>query len=145
MFKQILLPTDGSELSERAALAGVSFAKELGASVVGLHVMPEFHTFTTNTEMLEDTEGEFLGQTDNQGTKFLSFIEDAARSAGVPFSAVKARSDDPYEVILRTAKERTCDLIIMASHGRRGLKGLLLGSETQKVLVHSDIPVLVYR
>jgi nucleotide-binding universal stress UspA family protein len=145
MFKQILLPTDGSDLSERAVLAGISFAKELGAQVVGLTVRPEFHTFTYKTEMLEDTEPEFNSATAQQAEKYLAFISDAARSAGVPCSTMQAVSDDPYETILQTAKERKCDLIIMASHGRRGLRGLLLGSETQKVLVHSDIPVLVYR
>jgi nucleotide-binding universal stress UspA family protein len=145
MFKQILLPTDGSDLSERAVLAGISFAKELGAQVVGLTVRPEFHTFTYKTEMLEDTEPEFNAATAQQAEKYLAFISDAARSAGVPCSTMQAVSDDPYETILQTAKERKCDLIIMASHGRRGLRGLLLGSETQKVLVHSDIPVLVYR
>lgn len=145
MFKQILLPTDGSDLSERAVLAGISFAKEMGAQVVGLTVMPEFHTFTTNTEMLEDTEAEFTASTEKRGLQYLSFISDAARSANVPCTVVQATSDDPYEAILQTAKERNCDLIIMASHGRKGIKGVLLGSETQKVLVHSDIPVLVYR
>jgi len=145
MFKQILLPTDGSELSERAVLAGISFAKELGAQVVGLTVMPEFHTFTYNVEMLEDTQEEFTAASEQRAIKHLTFISDAARSAGVGCTIVKVRSDNPYEAILATAKERKCDLIIMASHGRRGIKGVLMGSETQKVLVHSDIPVLVYR
>jgi nucleotide-binding universal stress UspA family protein len=95
--------------------------------------------------VLEDTEPEFNAATEQHADKFLAFISDAARSAGVPCSVAQVVSDDPYEAILQTAKERKCDLIIMASHGRRGLKGMLLGSETQKVLVHSDIPVLVYR
>jgi len=145
MFKQILLPTDGSDLSERAVLAGISFAKELGSEVVGLTVVPEFHTFTIDTEMLEDTKDEFDAATQKRAEKYLSFISEAARSAGVPCSVAQVVSDDPYEAILQTAKERRCDLIIMASHGRKGVKGVLLGSETQKVLVHSDIPVLVYR
>lgn len=145
MFQQILLPTDGSDLSERAVLAGISFAKEIGAQVVGLSVRPEFHTFTYKTEMLEDTRPEFDAATEKQAEQYLAFISDAARSAGVACVTVQSVSDDPYESILQTAKERKCDLIIMASHGRRGLKGVLLGSETQKVLVHSDIPVLVYR
>ena len=145
MFKQILLPTDGSDLSERAVLAGISFAKELGAEVVGLSVVPEFHTFTVDTEMLEDTKDEFASATRKRAEKHLSFVSEAARSAGVPCSVSQVISDDPYEAILQTAKERRCDLIIMASHGRKGIKGVLLGSETQKVLVHSDIPVLVYR
>jgi nucleotide-binding universal stress UspA family protein len=95
--------------------------------------------------MLEDTEPEFNAATQKQAEQYLKFVTDAASSAGVPCVAVQAVSDDPYESILQTAKERKCDLIVMASHGRHGVKGLLLGSETQKVLVHSDIPVLVYR
>jgi nucleotide-binding universal stress UspA family protein len=145
MFKQILLPTDGSDLSERSVLAGISFAKDVGGQVVGLTVRPEFHAFTYKTDMLEDTEPEFNAATERQADKNLAFISDAARSAGVPCVVVQVITDDPYEAILQTAKERKCDLIIMASHGRRGFKGVLLGSETQKVLVHSDIPVLVYR
>jgi nucleotide-binding universal stress UspA family protein len=145
MFKQILLPTDGSDLSERAVLAGISFAKELGAQVVGLTVKPEFHTFTYKTEMLEDTEAEYKLASDQRAQKLLAFVSDAARSTGVPCTTVQLTSDDPYEAILQTAKERKCDLIIMASHGRKGIKGVLLGSETQKVLVHGDVPVLVYR
>jgi nucleotide-binding universal stress UspA family protein len=145
MFKQILLPTDGSEQSERAVLAGISFAKELGAQVVGLTVMPEFHTITLQAEMLEETEEEFIAATELRAEKYLAFLSNAASSAGVSCSLVKLRSDDPYECILRVANERQCDLIIMASHGRKGLKGVLLGSVTHKVLVHSHIPVLVYR
>jgi nucleotide-binding universal stress UspA family protein len=145
MFKQILLPTDGSDLSERALLAGVSFAKEIGASVVGLTVLPEFHTITYKSEMLEDTKEEFIAATERQALQYLQVVIDAARTAGVPCTTAQVTSDDPYEAILQTAKERKCDLIIMASHGRKGVKGVLLGSETQKVLVHSDIPVLVYR
>ena len=145
MFKQILLPTDGSELSERAVLAGISFAKEIGAQVVGVTVLPEFHTLTLKPEMVEDTKEQYDTDMAQLGERYLAFISDAARSAGVPCATVKLTSDDPYEAILAAAKERKCDLIIMASHGRKGIKGVLLGSETQKVLVHSDIPVLVYR
>lgn len=145
MFKQILLPTDGSDLSERSVLAGISFAKDLGAQVVGLTVLPEFHTFTYDTEMLEDTKEEYEAASQRRAAQYLNFVTEAARSAGVTCSVAQVTSDNPYEAILQTAKERKCDLIIMASHGRRGVKGVLLGSETQKVLVHSDIPVLVYR
>jgi nucleotide-binding universal stress UspA family protein len=145
MFSQILLPTDGSDLSERAVLAGVSFAKEVGAQVIGLTVLPEFHTLTTDSDMLEDTREEFRARIERHAQQYLQVVSDAARSAGVGCTVAVLTSDDPYEAILQTAKERKCDLIIMASHGRKGIKGVLLGSETQKVLVHSDIPVLVYR
>ena len=145
MFKQILLPTDGSELSTRAVLAGVSFAKEAGAQVIGVTVLPDFHTFTANADMIESTEDEYLAASETRGARYLSEIADATRAAGVPCTTLLVRSDQPYEAILQTARDRGCDLIIMASHGRRGLSGMLLGSETQKVLVHSAIPVMVYR
>lgn len=145
MFKRILLPTDGSELSARAVLAGVSFAKEIGAQVVGLTAVHDFKTFTANTEMLESTEDEYLAASEARGNHYLAAVSDAARAAGVEYTLHLVRSDDPHDAILRTARDHGCDLIVMASHGRRGLRGLLLGSETQKVLVHSSIPVLVYR
>ncbi|MEW6023168.1 MAG: universal stress protein [Pseudomonadota bacterium] len=145
MFKQILLPTDGSALSERAVLAGISFAKDVGAGVVGFTALPDFRTFTADAEMLATTEDEYLATSEARGAKILATVENAARSAGVPCSSIVSRSSQPYEAILAAARERGCDLIVMASHGRHGITGMLLGSETQKVLVHSAIPVLVYR
>lgn len=145
MFKRILLPTDGSEQSQRAILAGIGFARELGAEVVGLTVIPKFHTFTYKTEMLEETQEEFAVDSQERAKQYLSFILDAARGAGVPCTGEQVVSDDPWEMILSTARDRHCDLIVMGSHGRRGVKGVILGSETQKVLTHSSLPVLVYR
>ena len=115
MFKQILIPTDGSELSERAVLAGVSFAKEVGAQVTGITALPEFRTFTLDSDMIEMTEDEYLAASERRGAKYLATITDAARAAGVPCSTVLARSDRPHEAILGAARERGCDLIIMAS------------------------------
>ena len=145
MFKQILLPTDGSELSTRAVLAGVAFAQEIGAEVVGMTALPDFHTFTSNADMIESTEDEYLAASEARASKQLAVVADAARQAGVACKTILVRSDQPYEAILHAARQHGCDLIIMASHGRRGLSGVLLGSETQKVLVHSAIPVMVYR
>lgn len=145
MFKHILLPTDGSELSERALLAGVSFAREVGAQVTGLTALPDFRTFTANADMLATTEDAYLASSDERGAKILAVVENAARSAGVAYSGMVTRAGQPHEAILAAARERGCDLIIMASHGRHGISALLLGSETHKVLVHSAIPVLVYR
>jgi nucleotide-binding universal stress UspA family protein len=145
MFKRILMPTDGSEPSQRAVLAGIGFAKELGAEVVGLTVIPKFHTFTYKTEMLEDTKEEFIAESHEHAKKVLSFVLDAAREAGVACTGEQVVSDDPWQSIIATAQARQCDLIVMGSHGRRGVQGVLLGSETQKVLVHSNVPVLVYR
>ena len=145
MFKRILLPTDGSEPSQRAVVAGIGFAKELGAEVVGLTVIPQFHTFTYKTEMLEETKEEFAVDSRERAKQVLSFVLDTARDAGVPCTGEQVVSDDPWQAIIATAQTRQCDLIVMGSHGRRGVKGVLLGSETQKVLVHSSVPVLVYR
>jgi nucleotide-binding universal stress UspA family protein len=145
MYKRILLPTDGSDASRRAIAAGVAFAKELGAEVVGITVTPEFHTLTYKSDVLEDTPEEFARHSEKQARQFLDEIASVARDAGVGCSAEHAVSDSPYEAIIAAAAEHKCDLIVMASHGRRGIKGLLLGSETQKVLVHSSIPVLVHR
>jgi nucleotide-binding universal stress UspA family protein len=145
MFKRILLPTDGSELSARAVLAGVNFAREVGAQVVGVTALPDFKTFATDVEMIEATEDEYLATSEERGGRRLAPVTDAARAAGVECTTVIMRSDAPHQAILDTARDRGCDLIVMASHGRRGLAGVLLGSVTQKVLVHSAIPVLVYR
>lgn len=145
MFKRILLPTDGSEPAQRAVLAGIAFAKDLGAEVIGLTVIPKFHTFTYKAEMIEETKEEYAVDSEQHALQNLGFIEGAAREAGVPCACEKTVSDHPDQIIVSTARDRHCDLIVMGSHGRRGIKGLLLGSETQKVLVHSNVPVLVYR
>jgi nucleotide-binding universal stress UspA family protein len=145
MFKRILLPTDGSEASRRAVQSGVEFARGIGAEVVGLHVTPPFHVLTTNSQMLEDTPEQYATECSQRARRVLNDVESAARDAGITFRLEHASSNDPYEAIIETAKRLRCDLIVMASHGRRGIKGLLLGSETQKVLVHSAIPVLVHR
>jgi nucleotide-binding universal stress UspA family protein len=145
MFKHILLPTDGSKLSEVAIQKTVDFAKSIGARVTGFHVMPEFHVFTYRTEMLEDTREEFARDSRAHAEKYLAVIEKAAKDAGVQCKTASTVSDHPYEAIIQAAKEGGCDLIMMASHGRKGVQGMLLGSETHKVLTHSGIPVLVYR
>ena len=145
MFKHVLLPTDGSKLSDDAARTGVQLAKTVNAKVTGFHVMPEFHVFTYKTEMLEDTKNEFAMDSKAHAAQYLSVIESAAKPAGVTCDIASATHDHPYEAIIRVAKQRGCDLIVMASHGRKGVQAVLLGSETQKVLTHSHIPVLVCR
>jgi nucleotide-binding universal stress UspA family protein len=145
VFKHILLPTDGSPLSELAVLNGIKFAKAINAKVTGMFVKPEFHVVTYKKEMLEETRAEFAEDTSAHAKQYLAFVEKAARDAGVACETASATSDHPYEAIINAARDRKCDLILMASHGRRGVKGLLLGSETLKVLTHSTTPVLVYR
>lgn len=145
MFKHILLPTDGSELSRTALKAAVAFAKESGARVTGLHVIPEFHTLTYQPEMVQDTRAQYAIDSAAHSRKLLAEVESHARELGVACATVSLTAEHPYEAIIQAATDNGCDLIAMASHGRRGVKGLLLGSETQKVLTHSQIPVLVYR
>lgn len=145
MFRHLLLPTDGSRLSEAAIQKGVQFAKSIDAKVTGLYVMPEFHAVTYKKELPEDIGEEFARDCRACADRFLSVIEEAARGAGVACDTALLISDHPYEAIVKAAEEKSCDLIMMASHGRKGLQGLTLGSETQKVLTHCQIPVLVCR
>ena len=145
MFKHILVPTDGSKLSEKALKHAVQLAKQIKARVTALHVIPKFHTFTYQAEMLELTAKEYEASSTERARQYLRFAERAATNAGVSCDGVHAFNDEPYREIIKTAQRRRCDLILMASHGRRGIEGFLLGSETQKVLTHSKVPVLVYR
>jgi len=147
MFKHILVPTDGSKLSLKAAKQAAKLAKALGARITGFYAAPDLgSTYYGEGYILRapsaKAQAEFMQK---QARKILSMIEVEAAVEKVPCAVFHALSDSPYEVIIAAAKERKCDLIVMASHGRRGLSGLVLGSETQKVLVHSTIPVLVCR
>jgi nucleotide-binding universal stress UspA family protein len=145
MFKHILLPTDGSELSEAAIQKGIQFAKSINAELTGFHVILPFHVFTLQTEMLEDTKEQYERQSKVQAEQFLGVIKKAAEKAGVSCDTDYVTSSHPYEMIIKAAEKKGCDLIMMASHGRKGVQGLLIGSETQKVLTHTKIPVLVCR
>jgi nucleotide-binding universal stress UspA family protein len=145
MFKHLLLPTDGSPASEAAIQQSIQLARDLHAKVTGLHAIPEFHVFTYQSEMLEDTREQFIKDSQDHAVKFLAVVQKAAAEAGVACDTAYVVSDHPHEAIIKVAEERGCDLIAMASHGRKGMSGLLLGSETQKVLTHSKKPVLVFR
>ncbi len=145
MFRHLLLPTDGSELSQGAVREGIRFAKECHAKVTGVSVTPEFHVLTFNTVMIEDTKAVFLAESRAQAQANLALLKKWAAEEGVPCDTEVAVSDHPHEAIIRVAKNKGCDLIMMASHGRHGAQAVLLGSETQKVLAHTRIPVLVYR
>jgi len=146
MFRHILIPTDGSSFSDTAVKNGVKLAKEMNAKVTGLHVTEPFHVMATDSETLTETRSEYESHAKASGQRVLTAFEKAAKDAGVvTFETTVVESENPYEVIINTARDKGCDLILMASHGRRGLQALLLGSETHKVLIHSKIPVLVYR
>ena len=144
MFKHLLLPTDGSPLSENAVLQGIQLAHVHGARVTGVHVSPRFHVLTYRTDMLEETRAEYERDSDVHAERYLAFITKAAAHSRVPCETLRERSDDVFQSIIDVARKRACDLIVMASHGRRGIGGVLLGSETQRVLTHSGIPVLVW-
>jgi len=144
MFKHLLVPTDGSPASEAAARSAVAFARDAGARITVLTVKPFFHPFTLRPEELEDTRGDSWN-VDLHARKYLEVVEGVARAAGVPCDTAVETSDRPWEVIAGTATSRGCDLIAMASHGRTGVASLFLGSQTQRVLAHSPVPVLVFR
>ena len=148
MFKHLLLPTDGSKFSERAVQRGIEFAKSVGARVTTVHVIPEFRMMADESFVLPtsaDLKRRYEKEAKARAEKMLAKIGERARAADVVYNAVTVSGDVPYEKIIETAKKCKCDLIMMASHGRRGISGLLLGSETSKVLTHSKIPVLVVR
>jgi nucleotide-binding universal stress UspA family protein len=147
MYKHILIPTDGSTLSNKAIAAGVKLAKQTGAKVTGFFAAPPA-TPVVYKYMLPVgymTPQEHAQAIKKSAQNYLGAIEKAAKQAGVPYKGISVTSDFPADAILQTAKKQKCDLIVMASHGHRGLKGVLLGSETQKVLTEAKIPVLVHR
>lgn len=148
MFKHILAPTDGSKLADKALKRAIEFASETGAQVTILHVTPQFRTLMDEGFVAVSSaslQKRFEQESAARAAKILAGAQRDAKAAGVVCEAVSAPSDAPYEEIVKQAKKRKCDLIMMASHGRRGISGLLLGSETAKVLTHSTVPVLVYR
>ncbi len=145
MFKHLLLPTDGSEASEATLLRGIQLAKDCKARITGISVVPDFHVLTFNATMITDTKDQFIAESRAQAEKYLAMLKKSAQAEGVPCDTEIAFSDHPYEAIIRASESKGCDLIMMASHGRRGVQGLLIGSETQKVLTHCKVPVLVFR
>ena len=145
MFKKILLPTDGSDLSAKAIEGGLAFAKALGARVVGVTVI-EPYSYSNLSEYRPETLDDYEQRTakgrrraSRQGGRC------SGQGVGIAVETVTVKSFSPFEAIIDTAKSKGCDVIFMASHGRKGLSAVLLGSETQKVLTHSTIPVMVYR
>jgi nucleotide-binding universal stress UspA family protein len=148
MFKHILLPTDGSKLSDRAVQRGIEFAKAVKAKVTAVHAVPEFRMIVEEgfiSPMSAELKNRFERDSHEHAKKMLAKVQKAAKAAGVKCETVALVSDFPYKQIIETAKKKKCDLIVMASHGRKGLSSLLLGSETAKVLTHSKVPVLVVR
>ena len=145
MYKNILIATDGSDLATTAVKHGVDFAKEIGAKVTAVTVTEPFHVLSLAPTQLEYTRAEYRKDSEARAKKVLSSVSAAAASAGVSCETLHVEHEHPYQAIIDTAASKGCDLIVMASHGRRGVAAVVLGSETVKVLTHSKIPVLVYR
>jgi nucleotide-binding universal stress UspA family protein len=145
MYKHILIPTDGSALATTAVKQALDFAKAVSAEVTILTVHEPFHIFTLETEMISDTSAIYKKHAKRHAKALLEKVDALAKSRAVKCTLLDVEADYPYEAIIDTAKKKKCDLIAMASHGHGGVKALILGSETQKVLAHSSIPVLVYR
>ena len=145
MYKHLLLPIDGSDLSALAIDQCMQFAKCMNAKVTGLHVSPEFNVITLQTEMVEDTREQFKKDSEAHAAQYLAAVKKAADEAGVLRDTIHVVGNQTHEAIISAARQNGCDVIVMASHGRSGLKGLLLGSVTQRVLAHTLIPVLVLR
>ena len=147
MYKRILIATDGSELSDKAVQSGLSLAALSGASVVALKVVPRYPRSYFEGGM--PVEASDIQRIEKQWDEAAQALVDGVKTAGdaqsVSVKAVVAKSDLVAEAVIAAAKKHKCDLIVMASHGRKGIKRLLLGSETQHVLTHSHIPVLVLR
>ncbi len=147
MYKHLLIPTDGSDLSQQATVKGIALASTLKAKITFLYVQPEFPLPLAGEGIMlaPESREEFSQGTQEQAQRILATAKEKATNVGIEAQTRTAVCDAPYEVIIQTAETEGCDLVFMASHGRRGLAGLLLGSETNKVLTHCKIPVLVYR
>ena len=145
MFNKILVPTDGSELSEKAIRAAVDFAKSNGGTLVGISVTEPFpYSPLMEGGAVVDARAQEEAMHTHTEENVRKIAEEAAKK-GVPCVTHVAESFNPYEEIIRAAQQFNCDIIFMASHGRKGLSRLFVGSETQKVLAHSTVPVLVFR
>ena len=149
MYKHILLPTDGSRLSGKAIKQGIQLAKSLGANITALNVVLPYQQLMMDDGLMAATTVDFQKRFYDDSLKRSNLLVDKikaeAKAAGVKCEGVTATSSVPYEAIVKQARKSKCDLIMMASHGRKGLSSILLGSETSKVLTHSTVPVLVVR
>jgi len=144
MYKHILLPTDGSELSKAAMKHGIALAKAIGADVTALVVSTPLNSLVVDPSVVSGALEQYKALVVVQTEKYLDNIRNNAEMAGVRCKALCIEHDKPYEAIVDTAKEQGCDLVVMASHGLRGISAIL-GSETLKVLTHTSVPILVYR
>ena len=147
MFKNILIPTDGSPLSQKAVVQGVALAKSVGAKVTAFFAAPPATPIVYRDHLPVGyvTPGEHEEMIRKTAAKYLGVVERAAKKAGISCESVHVTSDYPEEGILKVAQKKKCDLVVMATHGQGGLRGMLIGSVTQKVLNQAKIPVMVFR
>jgi nucleotide-binding universal stress UspA family protein len=147
MYKKILVATDGSTLSKKAVANAIALAASLGAEMVAVKVVPRYpQSYFEGGLALQAAEVERVeAQWASEGQTIVDGVKKAAEANGVKTKAVTVKSDVVSDAIIAAAKKHKCDLVVMASHGRKGVKRLLLGSETQQVLTHSHVPVLVLR
>jgi nucleotide-binding universal stress UspA family protein len=145
VYKNILIPTDGSALAEKAVEHGVRLGKAVGAKITALTVTEPFHLFAVTPSQIEYTRASYKTHTEALAATALGAVSKAAAAAGVACETVHVEHEHVFRAIIEAAAARGCDLIAMASHGRHGVAAVVLGSETVKVLTHSTIPVLVYR
>jgi nucleotide-binding universal stress UspA family protein len=147
VYTNILVATDGSKLSGKAVTHAVSLAQALGARITAFHASPDYPlpVYADGVVYQQVSRRDYAAACKKEAAKVLDAVEAKARLAGVPFAQEHTISSVPWEAILAAAKRNKCDAIVMASHGRRGVSALLLGSETQKVLTHSKVPVIVVR
>ncbi len=144
MFKRILIPTDGSDITSKAVTAALSLAKLSGATLATLCVKEPF-PYSAISEMQPVPPQEFYDAQERIAAARVKAVMDEAKAAGVACEGATVEALHPWEAILDMAKTKGCDLIVMASHGRRGVAALLIGSETNKVLTHSPLPVMVVK
>lgn len=153
MIRHVLIPTDGSESARGAARRALEFAAALGARATGLHVIVPFHAYTYRSQVMlsyhralpEDSQAAYEATTTACARRILDEFEGLAEEAGVRCDTLVLQHDEPFRAILDAAQRKRCDLIAMASAGRSGISGVLLGNEAHKVLTHGQLPVLVFR
>lgn len=143
MYQHILIPTDGSELSMRAARNAIDLAKLCKAKVTAIHVVAPYQAIAYMGALLAATEYAYNEEAKGHAEQYLGQVRTMAEAEGVAIECGIISSDQPYEAIVKTVADKQCDLVVMGSHGWRGMTRLLLGSETHKVLLRCDVPVLV--
>lgn len=144
MFKKILVPTDGSDVGSKAAATAAQMAKESGGEVIGVYVIDPFPYIGIGDASAVGLQA-YLSDAKRMAGEALDSVAQICRDQGVPFAGDTIERNLVWEGILETAKAERCDLVVMGSHGRQGVKALILGSVAQKVLTHAELPVMIVK